>query len=213
MKSNYNRLLFLSALSILFLFSCVDEPNFSNTPKITLVELINEVDIFPQFSDSLDVSLIIHFEDGDGDLGLDLCDLPTANDCRVCEFVIIESIDSTFIPFDTTYLCSPNDVLIDAPFACVFGSASCIDSEQYNIFLIDSRSGSVTPGAIPIIPAQGNVDDISGTINYLIRGGSIGCLPFNTSPFDTLTYTVQIKDRAGNLSNQFEAPPIIIGCD
>ena len=213
MKITHTHLYFVCTLSLVFLFSCVDEPNFSNTPKITNVEVINSVDIFPQFSDTLTIDLIIHFEDGDGDLGIDICDLPTANDCRVCESVIIESINTTSVPPDTTYLCSPNDVLIDAPYACVFGSPECIDSEQYNIFLIDSRSGSVTPGAFPIIPAQGNVDDISGTISYLLQGGSIGCLPFNTSPLDTLVYTIQIKDRAGNLSNLFEAPPIIIGCD
>ena len=213
MKINHTRPLLLAILSLVFLFSCVDEPNFSNIPKITQVELINEVDVFPQFSDSLSINLIIHFEDGDGDLGLDICDLPTANDCRVCELVIIESINTSVVPPDTTFLCSPNDVLIDAPFQCVFGSAACIDKDQYNIFLIDSRSSSVTPGTFPVIPAQGNVDDISGTINYLLRGGSIGCLPFNTSPLDTLIFTVQIKDRAGNLSNQFDAPPIIIGCN
>ena len=77
-----------------------------------------------------------------------------------------------------------------------------------NLFFKDSRTGSVYRFQFPYITPIGSVKDISGEIAYTFAG--ITCRPNRTN--DTLHYTVQIADRAGNLSNEIITPDIYVNC-
>ena len=187
------------------IIACVDAPNYNNTPAITEIEVIQEKNVLQQLVDSL--TLVIHFEDGDGDLGLDLADLSISPNGPCC--TVIEDV------------CTVDDVANDAEFCCTFGTAECLGLPNYNIFIKDVRTGFITPGAFPVIPPRGNVDDISGTIEYKVFSGLVCCAP-PVVPFkcasaagviDTLRFSVQIYDRAGNFSNEMVSQPILISCD
>ena len=75
-------------------------------------------------------------------------------------------------------------------------------STDYDCFLTDSRFPSVPPinYRIPDITPQSNVKAISGEIIINIPGvyRRFGF------PTDTLSYFIQIKDRAGNMSNKIK---------
>ena len=78
-----------------------------------------------------------------------------------------------------------------------------------NLFFRDSRTGFVNRFQFPYITPEGNVKDISGTIAYIFS-------PFDCDPggkSDTFHYTIFIKDRAGNLSNEVITPTIICDCN
>jgi hypothetical protein len=77
-----------------------------------------------------------------------------------------------------------------------------------NLFLIDSRDNSIKEYQLPNITPGGNVKAISGEVTVKVE--SFACQPGNE--FDQMTYTIQIKDRAGHLSNTINTDPITIDC-
>ena len=80
-----------------------------------------------------------------------------------------------------------------------------------NIFLIDKRDGYVTRYQMPDIKPKGNIKSVSGEFDILILGKQCrNMLPKLLQ--DTITYKIQIKDKAGNISNTIDVPPIIIKC-
>ncbi|SEQ69619.1 hypothetical protein [Neolewinella agarilytica] len=100
------------------------------------------------------------------------------------------------------------------------GDLSQIDSDSIDIFLTDSRLGIQTPFSIPLIPTEGTGNGISGDIFITVVNTTGICCIFNNRlciadesfPVDTFSYAIQIKDRAGNLSNEIRTDPIEILC-
>lgn len=100
------------------------------------------------------------------------------------------------------------------------GDLSLIDSDSVDVFLTDSRLGIQTPFRLPMIPPEGTGNGISGDIFINVINTTGICCIFNNRlcaadpayPIDTFTYSIQIRDRAGNLSNIIRTDPIEILC-
>ncbi|MBX2891936.1 MAG: hypothetical protein KF734_13480 [Saprospiraceae bacterium] len=112
-------------------------------------------------------------------------------------------------------------VLVTFSFTDGNGDLGSVDNEP-SIFIEDGRdSFPQEPYAIPYIEPQGAGNGISGTITVALpttcciytdeNGFKFSC---ETVPvaFDTLTYLISIKDRAGNVSNKITTPPIVLIC-
>lgn len=80
-----------------------------------------------------------------------------------------------------------------------------------NVYFIDSRFGDRGPSFnIEDIPAAGATNGISGEITAMIP--QVFCFP-NSEPRDEVVYSIQIADKAGNLSNVIDTPPLELICD
>lgn len=98
-----------------------------------------------------------------------------------------------------------------------------IGSDSINVFLTDSRNGAREIFRINPIPKQGTGNGISGEIMIKMPNRIYFCCTFpNTTntcfpskeyPEDTVSYSVQIKDRAGNLSNKVQTSALTILCN
>ncbi len=95
----------------------------------------------------------------------------------------------------------------------------CLQNKTFNLFVFDHRlPNCLSPYQVPYIPQRGSSDAISGTIDLeifpvcCISKDGFPCLS-NVGTFDTVYYSIQIKDRAGHQSNRLELPPIIIECN
>lgn len=88
-----------------------------------------------------------------------------------------------------------------------------------NIYLTDSRTGfQASPLTVPFIPEQGAGNGISGNMRFNVSApcciylGTQSCEAFENLPIDTLTYSIQVQDRAGNISNTIESDPVFLLC-
>lgn len=87
---------------------------------------------------------------------------------------------------------------------------SCYKNRNWNLFVTDTRNRDGFKPFIVSIPRLPNVtqqEPLSGIINVNIFGAS--CKPLEKER-DTVIYSVQIKDQAGNLSNKIFTEPIYI---
>ncbi|MCK6694594.1 MAG: hypothetical protein L6Q97_21160 [Thermoanaerobaculia bacterium] len=95
--------------------------------------------------------------------------------------------------------------------------------DQESIFIIDGRDSFAKPSyRIPYIEQQGAGNGISGEISIVVPTTcciypGTGIPPCDTSASaprmrDTVFYYLQIKDRAGHLSNQIQTDPITLIC-
>lgn len=115
----------------------------------------------------------------------------------------------------------PDSILISFNFTDGNGDLGSRNGEP-NIFIKDGRdSFDKPPYQIPYIEPQGAGNGISGTIYIVVP--TTCCIYIDSNgipracadvpiPFDTLTFLISIKDRAGNLSNEIETPPIGLIC-
>lgn len=98
------------------------------------------------------------------------------------------------------------------------------ENDSLDVFLTDSRDGFVTNFKLPFIPEQGGGSGISGDITVkiinkpfniccanLITGEA--CKPNVPGPTDTLSYFIQIRDRAGNFSNKTRTSTLTLLCN
>lgn len=100
------------------------------------------------------------------------------------------------------------------------GDLSNLAGDSIDIFLTDSRLGIQVPFALPDIPIEGTGNGISGDIILDVVNSAGVCCIFRNEPCvadprmptDTFSYAIQIRDRAGNLSNSIQTPPITILC-
>lgn len=98
------------------------------------------------------------------------------------------------------------------------------DPDQESIFIQDGRDTfDKPPFRIPYVDQQGAGNGISGEITMVVPNScciydkSIGVPPCDTTSIapqmlDTLYYIIQIKDRAGHLSNKIQTSPITLIC-
>lgn len=101
------------------------------------------------------------------------------------------------------------------------GDLSLIDSDSVDIFLRDSRLPQIPSFfRFPLIDREGTGNGISGTATVtIINTNNICCIFENRLcaedpdyPTDTFTYSIQIRDRAGNFSNIIQTELIEIAC-
>lgn len=78
-----------------------------------------------------------------------------------------------------------------------------------NLFLTDSRDNSVKKYQLPNITPAGSVKAISGEVTVTI--GPFACKAGVET--DELTYTIRIKDRAGNFSNAAVTSVLTLQCN
>ncbi|HYV95704.1 MAG TPA: hypothetical protein VE978_28290 [Chitinophagales bacterium] len=75
-----------------------------------------------------------------------------------------------------------------------------------NLFITDSRTGTRAGNKIPSITPDGKVKEISGQIVFTLS--EIDSIPDGIKDSIYYYYTIQIADRAGNLSNEVNTPLI-----
>lgn len=105
------------------------------------------------------------------------------------------------------------------------GDGDLGDADSVNIILKDSRDGFENIFKIKPIPALGSGDGISGTIAIKLTNNPntkyfcctfpntrVTCIPSTEYPFDTMSYSIRIRDRAGNWSNSIKTETFSILC-
>ncbi len=104
------------------------------------------------------------------------------------------------------------------------GNISQLDGDMTNdIFFYDSRLPAFSePLRFPLIDQEGTGNGISGIVSVtLINKPSVGpccirngraCVQEASFPVDTFSYEIEIRDRAGNISNRIRTDPISLLC-
>jgi hypothetical protein len=115
---------------------------------------------------------------------------------------------------------SKNDSLI-VSFSFTDGDGDLGDKDSVNIYITDLRDGNVRESRIPFIDPQGAGNGISGDISVQLyttcctyvnsEGIKLACESVPV-PYDTVVYSISIKDRSGNKSNTIQTPPIVLQC-
>ncbi len=120
----------------------------------------------------------------------------------------------------TSLLQDVDTTLITISFTDGDGDLGLVDDDtEKNFILTDTRTNYKEYYKIPFIPQQGVGNGISGEISINIKAScciptsGIPCLPNAGQPPEDIIYTIQIKDRSGNLSNMVTMPPIQLICD
>lgn len=90
---------------------------------------------------------------------------------------------------------------------------------EANAFVRDTRTDFVDSLSVENLEPDGNIKDISGIITFdfqsecCIAITGVTCTPdAEYPPTEDVIYEVFIKDRAGNVSNIVQAPPLKIIC-
>jgi hypothetical protein len=100
------------------------------------------------------------------------------------------------------------------------------EDNENSIFLTDTRDNvEKLPYSIPFVGLQGVGNGISGDITVIFANNLTCCIysidsgriPCDTSfrvpdAFDTLSFKIRIKDRAGHFSNTIETDPLYLKC-
>ncbi len=84
-----------------------------------------------------------------------------------------------------------------------------------HVFLtFEEFDSTFTNYTIPIVPSNGGVPDITGTvkITILTSAGTFFGACLSNPQVNTVTYSVSIKDRAGNQSNELSFETVNIDC-
>ncbi|NRB63062.1 MAG: hypothetical protein HRU40_08580 [Saprospiraceae bacterium] len=110
-------------------------------------------------------------------------------------------------------------------FSFTDGDGDLGDADSINIFLTDSRDGFTHSFKVNEIPQLGSGDGISGEIALKLTNSpttkyfcctfpntNLACIPSEQFPVDQMYYSIQIRDRAGNLSNTIQTELINILC-
>lgn len=94
-------------------------------------------------------------------------------------------------------------------------------TDNQNIIFYDSRDDSPSKNVFPEISQQGLNNGISGELEVIIDNGICciypngdpPCLPSAFFSRDTFFYYVELRDKAGHVSNRVRTDPIVITCD
>lgn len=105
------------------------------------------------------------------------------------------------------------------------GDGDLGDKDSINIFLTDSRDGFQHIFKINEIPQLGSGTGISGEIAIKLTNNAstkyfcctfpntrVTCIPSTEFPTDTMSYTIRVRDRAGNWSNTIRTETFSILC-
>ena len=115
---------------------------------------------------------------------------------------------------------------IEIKFSFTDGDGDIGSEDSVNIFLQDSRDGSIQLFKVNPIPKLGAGNGLRGEIKILMTNSSVTgyfcctfpntfltCLPSKQYPSDTLSYQIFIRDRSGNISNKIRTEKITILCN
>lgn len=115
---------------------------------------------------------------------------------------------------------------IEIRFSFTDGDGNLGSKDSVNIFLEDSRDGTLQLFKVSPIPRLGAGNGLSGEIRILMTNSpstgyfcctfpntALTCLPSRQFPTDTMSYTIQIRDEAGNWSNKIRTDRITILCN
>ena len=115
---------------------------------------------------------------------------------------------------------------IEIRFSFTDGDGDIGSEDSTNIFLEDSRDGTLQLFKVSPIPKLGAGDGLSGEIKILLTNNpntkyfcctfpntNLTCIASKQFPTDELFYTIYIKDRARNSSNKIKTDPITILCN
>lgn len=101
---------------------------------------------------------------------------------------------------------------------CELCDSSCYSHPTFSLFILDSRFINIVNGDtirclktfnVPYVPPKGATDAISGSFTVLLTNEF--CIPGKA--VDTVSYSIVVKDRAGNFSNRISTDKIIILCN
>lgn len=94
------------------------------------------------------------------------------------------------------------------------GLMNSTDTTRNFFITLNSQYFSISDTfSIPNIPTSGSVNDISGTVRFnMISYYNVICNPFAVSPYDTCTFNIFVKDRAGNASNTITTDKVVFQC-
>lgn len=156
-------------------------PNFGAVPKISYRRYdVKRNIIEPKLGNRVDeLILVIHFEDGDGDLGL------TSDDRENNPRFKLRNPDGTFNDYYYNY----------------FATAE----RRINGQFVEINQGVPFTGAFPPLKPDGKPGPIEGELEYSLFFPLV-----DTPPNDTLRFSIQIVDRALNLSNQVTTELVVI---
>jgi hypothetical protein len=105
-------------------------------------------------------------------------------------------------------------------FSFTDGDGDLGSDDSLNVFLIDTRDNFIANRyRLPYFPEEGANNGVSGEVTLKIfttcciyPTGQAPCTPSDQFPFDTVSYRIYIKDRAGHKSNEIVTEPILIEC-
>lgn len=105
------------------------------------------------------------------------------------------------------------------------GDGDLGDRDSINIWLTDSRDGFRHIFKINEIPELGSSRSISGEIAIKLTNSPatkyfcctfpntrVTCIPSTEFPVDTMSYSIQVRDRAGNFSNSIRTETFNVLC-
>ena len=105
------------------------------------------------------------------------------------------------------------------------GDGDLGDRDSINIFMKDSRDGFEHVFKINEIPELGSSRSISGEIAVKLTNSPatryfcctfpntrVTCVPSTEFPFDTMSYSIRVRDRAGNVSNTIRTETFRVLC-
>ncbi|MEY4928108.1 MAG: hypothetical protein RI894_2546 [Bacteroidota bacterium] len=131
----------------------------------------------------------------------------------------IEPIIS-FISFDKTDLKQGVDtVYVKIAFTDGDGDLGLnIGDTSKNLYLIDPRFADEKETFLfPFVPEQGVGNGIKGEATIRVQATCcryLGCgLTDADHPYDSISYQIKIRDRAGHFSNTIKLPPLRLKCD
>lgn len=99
---------------------------------------------------------------------------------------------------------------------CLFktGDSTCLKMGSFNVFMLDSRDSCLSYFASANIEPTGKFDDLAGEIDVIRAIDHKKCLivpdPNCLYRYDTVVYTIILRDKAGNYSNAVQTVPIAV---
>ncbi len=101
------------------------------------------------------------------------------------------------------------------------GDGDIGDTDSINVFVTDTRQNFASSYRLPNLTNNSSGTSLEGEITMLLfttcclydNNSQAPCTPSTTQPTDEVIYTIQIKDRAGHLSNVISLNPITVMCD
>ncbi len=182
--------IFLLLFTAVVFSSCIEEPEYTNEPRISVVRAVNQP---ANRGDS--IAVVISFQDGDGDLGLEASDLePDYGQYLIDEvgnLVVDSNGDTVQNPFH-------HNMFIDI-----------LKKEGSNFTEVEF--GFPFYSRFPPLNTLGNQTALEGEMSQSF----LLILGFGSEPVlrqgDTVKLQVQIADRAKNLSNVAETEEFVLG--
>lgn len=101
------------------------------------------------------------------------------------------------------------------------GDGDLGDADSINVFVTDTRQDFALEYKIPDLSSGTNGSSLEGEVTMLLfttcclydDNSQAPCTPSNSQPTDEVIFTIQIRDRAGNMSNVISMNPITLMCN